>query len=62
MIGRGGLSEIGTFLDELEIKTDNNMPVSQLCPVGKLFMGEADENNSILEELEAREAVATCTA
>lgn len=51
-IGRGGLSEISTFLDELEIKTDHNMPVSQLCPVGSLYMGDADENNDILGELE----------
>lgn len=57
-IGRGGLSEISTFLDELEVKTDNNMPVSQLCPVGKLYMGDADENNDILRELEAAEATA----
>jgi NADH dehydrogenase (ubiquinone) Fe-S protein 1 len=55
MIGRGGLSEIGTFLDELEIKTDNNLPVSQLCPVGKLCLAEADENNAILAELEGLE-------
>lgn len=58
MIGRGGLSEIGTFLDELEVKTDNNMPVSQLCPVGKLYGGEMDENNAIAAELEAAERVA----
>lgn len=55
MIGRGGLSEISTFLDELEVKTDNNMPVSQLCPVGNLCMSEADENNAILAELEGLE-------
>lgn len=57
MIGRGGLSEIGTFLDELEIKTDNNMPVSQLCPVGKIYLGDAEENNRLLDELDA---LATC--
>ncbi|ESL11416.1 electron transfer protein [Trypanosoma rangeli SC58] len=51
MIGRGGLSEISTFLDELEVKTDNNMPVSQLCPVGKLYLGDADENNAVADEL-----------
>ena len=61
-IGRGGLSEISTFLDELEVKTDNNMPVSQLCPVGKLYMGDAEENNEILRELEAAEATAEATA
>lgn len=61
-IGRGGLSEISTFLDELEVKTDNNMPVSQLCPVGKLYLGDADENNEILKELEAAEAKAEATA
>lgn len=54
MIGRGGLSEIGTFLDELEVKTDNNLPVSQLCPVGNLCLAEADENNAMLEDLELR--------
>lgn len=58
MIGRGGLSEISTFLDELEVKTDNNMPVSQLCPVGKLDTREAEENNAILEELERLERLA----
>ncbi|CAD2222353.1 NADH:ubiquinone oxidoreductase 78 Kd subunit-like protein [Angomonas deanei] len=52
-IGRGGLSEISTFLDELEVKTDNNMPVSQLCPVGSLYLGDAEENNEIIDELEA---------
>ena len=52
MIGRGGLSEISTFLDELEVKTDNNMPVSQLCPVGKLAVDDVDENNRLAEELE----------
>ncbi|CBH16411.1 electron transfer protein, putative [Trypanosoma brucei gambiense DAL972] len=52
MIGRGGLSEISTFLDELEVKTDNNMPVSQLCPVGKIYLGDADENNLIAEQLD----------
>lgn len=57
-IGRGGLAEISTFLDELEVKTDNNMPVSQLCPVGNLYMGEAEENNEILRELEEMEAAA----
>lgn len=51
MIGRGGLSEIGTFLDELEVKTDNTAPVSQLCPVGRLYTAEADENNAIADEL-----------
>ncbi|KPA78639.1 putative mitochondrial Nadh:ubiquinone oxidoreductase 78 Kd subunit-like protein [Leptomonas pyrrhocoris] len=61
-IGRGGLSEISTFLDELEVKTDNNMPVSQLCPVGKLYMGDADENNEILRELEEAEAAAAAEA
>ncbi|RNF05330.1 electron transfer protein [Trypanosoma rangeli] len=51
MIGRGDLSEISTFLDELEVKTDNNMPVSQLCPVGKLYLGDADEDNAVANEL-----------
>jgi NADH dehydrogenase (ubiquinone) Fe-S protein 1 len=58
MIGRGGLSEIGTFLDELEVKTDNNMPVAQLCPVGHLSMADAEENNRMAEELERIEATA----
>lgn len=58
-IGRGGLSEISTFLDELEIKTDHNMPVSQLCPVGKLYMGDADENEALLRELEQMESKET---
>jgi NADH dehydrogenase (ubiquinone) Fe-S protein 1 len=62
MIGRGGLSEIGTFLDELEVKTDNNMPVSQLCPVGHLSMADADENNRIAEELERMEEGTATTA
>lgn len=52
-IGRGGLSEISTFLDELEVKTDNNMPVSQLCPVGSLNLQEEEENNMLALELEA---------
>lgn len=56
-IGRGGLSEISTFLDELEIKTDHNMPVSQLCPVGSLYLGDAAENNELAQELEAEVAV-----
>lgn len=46
MIGRGGLSEISTFLDELEIKTEYTQPVTQLCPVGRLYTSEADENNA----------------
>lgn len=57
-ICRGGLGEISTFLDEHETKTDNNMPVSQLCPIGSLYMGDADENNVILDELEAMKATA----
>ena len=63
MIGRGGLSEIGTFLDELEVKTDNNMPVSQLCPVGYLSgMSDAEENNRLAEELDLAEATAASAA
>lgn len=50
-IGRGGLTEISTFLDELEVRTDNNMPVSQLCPVGYLNTAEADENNAMADEI-----------
>lgn len=50
-IGRGGLSEISTFLDELEVKTDHNMPVSQLCPVGRLFPDDMEENSAIADEL-----------
>lgn len=52
-IGRGGLSEISTFLDELEVKTDHNMPVSQLCPVGSLYLGDMEENNEVAMALEA---------
>lgn len=51
MIGRGGLSEISTFLDELEVKTEYSSPVTQLCPVGRLATSEADENNAISDEL-----------
>lgn len=46
MIGRGGLSEISTFLDELEVKTEHTQPVSQLCPVGKLCVADCDDNNA----------------
>ena len=56
MIGRGGLSEISTFIDELEVRTDYNTPVSQLCPVGRLDLSEAEENNAIVAELEAASA------
>lgn len=36
MIGRGGLSEIGTYMDELEVKTEFSQGAAQLCPVGSL--------------------------
>jgi len=62
MIGRGGLSEIGTFMDELEVKTDNNMPVSQLCPVGALNQQLSDENNAIAAELDEMEENARLVA
>lgn len=59
MIGRGGLSEIGTFLDELEVKTDYAQGAVQLCPVGSLTgMSEADAHNAAADELEAAEATA----
>jgi NADH dehydrogenase (ubiquinone) Fe-S protein 1 len=36
MIGRGGLSEIGTYMEELEVKTEFSQGAAQLCPVGSL--------------------------
>ena len=36
MIGRGGLSEISTFMDELEVTTEQAQFAAQLCPVGCL--------------------------
>ena len=36
MIGRGGLSEISTYMDELEVKTEFSQGAAQLCPVGNL--------------------------
>jgi NADH dehydrogenase (ubiquinone) Fe-S protein 1 len=51
MIGRGGLSEISTFMDELEVKTDFAQGAVQLCPVGNLNTTEADENNAIADAM-----------
>ena len=62
MIGRGGLSEISTFMDELEVKTDHSLGAIQLCPVGSLNTSGADENNALAEELEALEAASECQA
>eukprot|EP00760_Papus_ankaliazontas_P028253 PhM_4_TR35/c0_g1_i1/m.34709/K03934/NDUFS1; NADH dehydrogenase (ubiquinone) Fe-S protein 1 len=36
MIGRGGLSEISTYVDEQEVKTELGAGAVQLCPVGRL--------------------------
>ena len=55
MIGRGGLSEISTYMDELEVTTEHAMGAVQLCPVGNLSVACADENNAIADELEALE-------
>jgi len=56
MIGRGGLSEISTYMEELEVKTDNAQGAVQLCPVGKLNTEESDELNRIADELDELEA------
>lgn len=45
MIGRGGLSEISTYVDELEVNTDAAGGAAQLCPVGFLNLSDAEENN-----------------
>ena len=58
MIGRGGLSEISTFMDELEVKTEHSAGAIQLCPVGRLNTTEAEENNAIADELDRMEAAA----
>lgn len=55
MIGRGGLSEISTYMDELEVATEHTAGAVQLCPVGRLSTACADENNAIADELEALE-------
>jgi len=55
MIGRGGLSEISTYMEELEVKTEHAMGAVQLCPVGSLYTAEADENNAIADELDRLE-------
>lgn len=53
MIGRGGLSEISTFIDELEVQTDHHQTVGNLCPVGRLNVDDAEELNRIVDEMEA---------
>jgi NADH dehydrogenase (ubiquinone) Fe-S protein 1 len=58
MIGRGGLSEISTFMDELEVKTDYSQGAVQLCPVGSLNSTESDKFNEMADELDALEASA----
>jgi len=40
MIGRGGLSEISTYVDEQEVKTEFGSGAVQLCPVGRLNTGD----------------------
>ena len=60
MIGRGGLSEISTFMDELEVSTEHAGGALKLCPVGRLNTEEivapqqlssrVDMQNEILEE------------
>jgi NADH dehydrogenase (ubiquinone) Fe-S protein 1 len=60
MIGRGGLSEISTYMDELEVKTEHATGAVQLCPVGKLNTAEADDNNAMADELEALELAMAC--
>lgn len=47
MIGRGGLSEIGTYMDELEVKTEFSQGAAQLCPVG--FLDASSAGSSITE-------------
>ena len=51
MIGRGGLSEISTFIDELEVQTDHNQAVGNLCPVGKINLDDAEELNDIVDQM-----------
>lgn len=58
MIGRGGLSEISTYMDELEVMTEHSAGAVQLCPVGRLDVSDADDNNAMADELEAMEASA----
>lgn len=41
MVGRGGLSEISTFMDELEVTTENTEGAAYLCPVGNLNQSAA---------------------
>lgn len=53
MIGRGGLSEISTFIDELEVQTDHHQAVGNLCPVGRLNVDDAEELGRIVDEMEA---------
>lgn len=43
MIGRGGLSEINTYMEELEVKTDHSAGAIQLCPVGFLNASACDD-------------------
>ena len=51
MIGRGGLSEISTYMDELEIKTDHAHGAVQLCPVGRLSVEDAEDVNAIADAM-----------
>ena len=57
MIGRGGLSEISTFMDELEVTTEHTEGASQLCPVGNLNSQESEYFNQMMDQqIEAEEA------
>lgn len=52
MIGRGGLSEISTYMDELEVKTEFSQGAAQLCPVGRLNVGAgADISDAELDAM-----------
>lgn len=51
MIGRGGLSEISTYMDELEVKTEFSQGAAQLCPVGSLNVEAGSDLTD--EELDA---------
>jgi NADH dehydrogenase (ubiquinone) Fe-S protein 1 len=54
MIGRGGLSEISTYMDELEVKTEFSQGAAQLCPVGSLNVGAGgDISDAELDDIEA---------
>ena len=54
MIGRGGLSEISTYMDELEVKTEFSQGAAQLCPVGNLNVEAGNDfSDAELDEIEA---------